>query len=289
MKKKILIIIISIIVVLLGLIALAGGVYLKSAIDNKKMTTTTYTVSSEKVPYSFDNYVIAFLSDFHNAYYYDQVIDQVREMNPDVIVFGGDMISIGEEGYDNTKNLVAGIKDIAPIYYISGNHEKYRLKWNKIESVEFEKMGINMVDNKSFYLTKGRDKIHVYGIQDPMVDDDKFDTARWMDVPLQRGKNTLDKNNFNLLLMHRANYIDYVEDMGYDLALSGHMHGGMIRLPFVGGVVSPGDGTLFPEYTEGRYKKKDTVMIVSRGMDYQKNKMRILNPPEVLKIVLRKK
>ena len=97
----------------------------------------------------------------------------------------------------------------------------------------------------------------------------------------------MKEEEFNLLLTHRANLFPIVAPAGFDLVLSGHLHGGLIRIPFAGGLVSP-DREWFPEFTSGVYFRDKTKMVVSRGTDYDTSRLRVLNGPEVVKVTLKK-
>lgn len=271
--------------ILILVIAVCGGNF----INNMMIGVTEYLVVSDKLPKAFDNYKIAFLSDFHNAPYAEKAAEKTAEMRPDAIMLTGDMINMNEENYDNTRTLIERLVNIAPVYMVSGNHEMYHPRWKDTIRPEFEKLGVHMMDIQGAYLEKGGSRIHLYGMQDPSVPDAQLADTQWLKKWEQKAGDELDKNTYNILLSHRANYFDSLAPLNYDLVLSGHLHGGVLRLPFLGGLMSPDQEEKFPKYTMGKYYRENSLMIVSRGMDFDFSRMRVFNGPELVEITLRQK
>ncbi len=276
-------------IVLTIIIAALSSVFISNAVKNSQVGITPYTVRSEKLPENFDGYKIAFITDFHNSELYDDVILNVKSMTPDVIIFGGDMINVNESEYVNTKKLIEGIDNIAPIYMVSGNHEIFNPEWKARIENEFKEMGVKILDIDQVNLVRGRETIHLYGMQDPAVSDAELDSGSWSDAWADKAGEAYDPEQFNILLCHRSNYFPRLSQYNYELVLAGHMHGGLWRLPWVGGILSPDRTTFFPEYTAGRYKENGTEMIVSRGCDKDISRTRLFNPPEILQITLKRK
>lgn len=274
-------------IILTVIIVIISSVFIYNGVLNSQIEITQYTVRSQKLPKNFNGYKIAFISDFHNSDLYNEAVQAIKTIEPDVIIFGGDMINVNESDYLNTKKLIQGIDTLAPIYMVTGNHEIFNPEWSKHIKLEFGELGVRVIDISEIFLTRGHEKIRVYGMQDPAVSDEELASGSWTDEWADLAGNSYDESMFNLLLCHRANYFPRLSQYKYDLILSGHMHGGLWRLPWVGGIVSPDRKTFFPEYTEGRYKSDTTEMIVSRGCDKDLSRARLFNPPEILQITLK--
>lgn len=274
-------------IVLLLLVVCIGGLAGYVVWDDMTVEITDYEIASEKLPEDFDGYKIALLTDYHNATYPEQVIDKVKQIEPDVIIACGDMMTMGDDSYANTTRLFDGIVKIAPVYMVSGNHEIFSEDWRSTLRPAFEAQGVKVLDIADVYLTKGSSRIHMYGLQDPAIADSRILTEAGMEPWIQKAVRTKDPDTFNILLCHRANYFDRIYKTGYELVLSGHMHGGMVRLPFLGGLLTPERDQWFPAYTAGIYEKEGSKMVVSRGLDNLKGRPRVFNGPEVVAVTLR--
>lgn len=246
-----------------------------------------YDVYSPKLPNSFNQYKIALISDFHDASYYEKLISAVKQQQPDIILLAGDMVNIGDDSYKNTLSLLDGLKDTAPMYMVTGNHEMYHDKLEQIKN-DFAGCGVKLLNNKSEKIYKDSEYISLYGCNDPAVSDSELTEKDNIKALLKSAENGIDVTTFSFMLMHRANMFDLTYDLGYDLILSGHIHGGVVRLPGIGGVLSPERDTWFPTYTKGMYFLGQSRMIVSAGLDKQKEKPRIFNPPELVMVNLKR-
>lgn len=271
-----------IICIVAAVFALAAYIY----IDNNVVSLNNYTIYSSKLPADFKGYKIALISDFHNSYYYDKVARQVKKAKPDVILLAGDMIDVAEDNFLNTYKLLELLKEIAPVYSVQGNHEVWH-KLNDEYLSKIKQMGIKNLDNQQVELKKGNSSIKLFGLKDVVESDNKVADSSELKDAIDKAKQALDTDVFSILLMHRANYFDYLEGCPYDLVLSGHIHGGLIRLPFVGALISS-DNIWFPKYSSGVYIHKNSKMVVSRGLDYNLKKIRIFNGPEVVLVTLDK-
>ncbi|MDP4152160.1 MAG: metallophosphoesterase [Bacillota bacterium] len=256
--------------------------------DDKTIDVTNYEIYSQKLPPSFEGYKIMLLSDYHDAYYYEKVADKIKKSHPDVIFLLGDMCNNGDKGTANTEKLLGLIQNTAPIYGITGNHEEYATKVQSLLD-KFRKYNVKYLLGESAELTKGNSSILVYGLRDTYLSDQEIENdPNWLKNNMDALSKNLNTNRFNILLMHRASLFPEITSYGYDAVFSGHMHGGIIRLPFVGGLVSESGTRFFPEYTKGLYTKGSTKMVVSRGLDYDKSRVRIFNGPELVLVTLRK-
>lgn len=288
MKNKILIYII----IILFLIIITIVNIFKTEID-----ITEYIISNKKISDNFNDFKIVQLSDFHSSGYKDttdEIIEKVKEINPDIIVMTGDMVECKVENIENVKKLISSLVDVAPIFHIDGNHEhlaeilvegKYRafIEWMK-------SLGVTIIKNGYVELVKGDEVINLYGIDLPL-DGATGLYANKFQIEENYVEKTLpgpDANEFNILLAHTPLFIKQYNKWGADLVLAGHMHGGIIRIPFIDvGVFSP-EKTIFPKYDAGKFKIKNTTMIVNRGIAASSLNLRVFNNPEITIIKLKK-
>lgn len=278
MKKKI--IISLIIIVLLSLIS-----YYLYYEDNT-LQVSNYIVTSDRVPEEFNNYKIVQISDFHNTkskQLHNSLVKEISSIKPNIIVITGDFIDGNRTDINTSINLIKDIKDIAPIYYVTGNHEASTESYSKLQE-ELINNNVNILDNKIVLLENNNAQINLIGLDDPVF---SWDTYRDDKTIIKDNLKmvTYDKNNFTILLSHRPEHIDTYAEEKFDLVLSGHAHGGQIRIPFLGGLFAPNQGFL-PKYTSGLYEQDDTKMIVSRGIGNSVFPFRINNRPELVVITL---
>ena len=278
MKKKIMII-----VFLMIIIAFIIRLY----IDNNVIQTTELEMCSDKIPTSFDGYKILQISDFHSRKFDDgnaELICKIGEVNPNIIVLTGDMVTGNEKKFAVFFNLVEELSKKYKLYFVPGNHELVLSEEFKQEFLDcFKKNGVTFLDNEKIELFMNDESINLYGLWY----DKKFYTKQ--ELPFEVIENSLgdlDSFKYNILLTHQPKYFSFYQKWGADLILSGHVHGGMVRLPFFGAVFSP-DGGLFPTYSEGKYILEDSVLVVSRGIGNGKRGFRILNQPELVVITLK--
>lgn len=259
-------------------------------LSNKLVKVSKYNIKSNKVPLEFDNYKIIQLSDFHNYKYLGKdnkiVIDKINEEKPDIIVMTGDMVNKYDNNFENFFKLVEILSEKYNIYYIVGNHEK-RLKKNHLSLIikKLEGLGIKILNNSKITLMKEKDYINIYGIDIPLFFYKIKNKPSNINEILNASLNSCSSSEYNVLLAHNPLYFDEYANYNVDLTLSGHVHGGMIRLPFIGGILSP-ERKFFPKYSSGVYSINNKKLIVSRGMGHSKPGIRILNMPEIVSITL---
>lgn len=265
-----------------------GAVCAFKGLDNR-LEVTHCSVASNKLPKEFDDFTIVQLSDYH-CDTVPGLLEAVRCEAPDIIVTTGDMAD-DEGSYSPSVRLFKHLKEIAPTFAITGNHDLWRSDFKKYES-ELIALGIHLLRNETVYIKKGNSKILISGIDDPFTREGRNMQNK---VAASLKKLFIDTNLFNILLFHRANMLDCLKDKDFDLILSGHMHGGQFRMPVSGkGMLAPKSGwgsnssMLFPKYFGGRYSYKNTVMIVNRGLGNPMIIPRLFNRPEVTVIKLKK-
>ncbi len=206
-----------------------------------------------------------------------KLIDKIKELSPDLIVLTGDMIDDRELDYDNSNELFEGIKDIAPVYLVSGNHDApYKIKTEMVKL--YEKNNLTLLDDSctKIYSPNSSDYIELCGI--PYLNDKALSSYQLPDI---------SKDKYTILLNHRTDSFDSFIDPKINLVLSGHTHGGIIRIPFGRGII--GNSGLFPKYDCGKFDKDTTTMLSSRGLGTTRNIPRIFNRPELVLITLHHK
>ncbi|QFF97430.1 metallophosphoesterase [Psychrobacillus glaciei] len=247
---------------------------------NKTIKTTEITVESKKIPKSFNGLRIVQISDLHDATFGEnqsKLVKKVQHANPDFIFITGDLIDSNRYDLGNSLDVVEQIISIAPIYYVTGNHEIATNDVDHIKSMLLD-LGVHVLSNNEQIIEKSGEHIRIIGIEDPLSGVTVTDA-------LSKFKKTED---FTLVLSHRPEtFQDYVDNQ-LDVVFSGHAHGGQFRIPGLGGLVAPGQG-LFPKYTAGLYEEKDTKMIVSRGLGNSVIPLRVFNTPELVVITLHAK
>lgn len=242
-------------------------------------------IHNPKIPNSFNNYKIAHISDLHNHDWKNQLIDKLKKESPDIIVITGDIIDSRRTNEYLALVFLIEAKEIAPIYYVAGNHEARHNYYPKFK-IEMENLGVHVLDNKSVMLNKNGEEIKLLGIDDPSFTKKNEILSTNSDILKHHIKNMDDGfEGFKILLAHRPEFFQSYKESGMDLIFSGHAHGGQVRLPLIGGIVAPGQGFL-PKYDSGLYKEDDSQLVVSRGLGNSIIPIRINNNPELIIIRL---
>lgn len=264
---------------LLALFALAAGfVYWQ----NFTLQVEPVELFFESLPPQFDGLRVAELSDLHGRSFGKNNVRLLRTLQkarPDMICICGDLF---DEKTDLTmlEPLLTGLTDIAPVYYVTGNHE-WQVKNLREILQKMRAWGVTVLENEGRVFSRGGAEMVVAGVHDPCGPYDMKTPAA-----LVRELRSAQGNDFILMLSHRNDELAMWSQLGVQLVLSGHCHGGVVRLPFVGGVF----GTrreLFPEYDAGVYRQDGTTLFVSRGLGYTNVHFRLFNRPHVPIMILR--
>ncbi len=280
-KKKRRIILAVAAVILTALVA-------RIAWSNTALELNTYTVTSDRLPDAFDGYRIAHISDLHNAEIGDgnkKLLTMLRDAEPDMIAITGDFIDSRNTNIEIALKFAKEAIKIAPCYYVNGNHEARVSEYDELKS-GLRELGVVVLEDEKLSLEKFGERITLVGVNDPSYQTDHLfgDSEAVMQNKLSELMR--DNNEYTLLLSHRPELFDIYVECGAHLVLGGHAHGGQFRLPFIGGLVAPGQG-LFPEYDAGLYTEENTNMIVSRGIGNSILPFRFNNRPEVILIELK--
>ena len=256
---------------------------------NTALELNRYTVASSRLPEGFDGYRIAHVSDLHNTEIgkeNEKLLRMLREAEPDIIAITGDLIDCRKTDMEVALQFTAAAMEIAPCYYVTGNHEARMSGYEELKE-RLTEQGVVVLEDMEIALERSGETILLLGVDDPGFPTDYLfdDTESVMKGKLQALSG--DGNEFTILLSHRPElFLSYV-DSHMDLVLSGHAHGGQFRLPFEGGVLVPNQG-FFPKYDAGLFTEGMTTMIISRGIGNSVFPFRFNNRPEVILIELKK-
>lgn len=257
--------------------------------QNNLISITEIAYESSKIPQAFEGYKIVQISDLHNKEFgknQERLLKKIRTTSPDIIVITGDLIDRRKYDLETAMVFINGAVDIAPVYYVSGNHEAWSGDYANISS-QLLNAGVQILDDRKVSIINGEDTIELLGLSDPA-----FLTSGYMDgTDVSKFKEVLEKlgdeKTFQVLLSHRPELFDLYAQAKIDITFSGHAHGGQVRLPFLGGLVAPNQG-LFPKYTSGSYVKDQSTLVVSRGLGNSIIPLRVFNNPEIVIVTLKK-
>ena len=276
-----------VLLLVLAILVLAVAVLLIDS--NTRIVTTGYELYYSKLPKGFDDFRIVVLSDIHASEFGEgnkRLISQVAEAEPDIIALTGDLI----DGYDTppierqleiARSLVAELIKIAPVYYITGNHDWNSGALRQLTPI-LEAGGAEILRNSYTILESGGDAIILAGTDDPNGPADMIKPDELVgSIRAETG------DSFIVMLEHRNNNLQLYSELGVDLVLCGHAHGGIIRLPFTDGLIGP-QRDWFPTYTNGVYSMGGTNMVVSRGLGNHTGFARFLNNPQIVEVVLKR-
>ncbi len=253
--------------------------------DNTALQITQFEPVFTGLPAGFDGCRLAVLSDLHGGEFgreNKELFAAVAEAAPDYILYLGDLEDLyrgPRAGY--AEAVAAGLSAIAPLYYVTGNHE-WAIGHVPELKERLEACGACVLSNEFVTLERNGDTVVLAGVDDPNgYADQKTPEQVAAEVYAAHG------DPFWLLMAHRNNYFEERYSLlGADLVLSGHGHGGIIRLPFTDGLLST-DRTFFPSYTAGLYEENGSALFVTRGLGNSGPTFRLFNRPEIAVVTLR--
>ncbi|MBM7619678.1 putative MPP superfamily phosphohydrolase [Bacillus tianshenii] len=256
--------------------------------QNNWIETTDISINTDRVPASFDGYKIVQLSDLHSKSYgenQDVIVQKVSEVNPNLIVFTGDLVDSKKYNKETSLTLMKELIQIAPVYFVTGNHEWWSGKFSSLEESLLD-IGVKVMRNTADSITLGNESIQIIGIDDPALAGDGIDERSITEEAIINAMEGVGEGRFNILLSHRPELFSLYSKYSIDVVLSGHAHGGQFRMPFVGGLIAPNQG-LFPKFTAGKHVSENTAMIVNRGLGNSIIPLRIFNRPEIVVLTLK--
>ncbi len=250
--------------------------------QNNDIIFSGFVYKTEKIDDSLDGYKIVQISDLHNKEFGKgqiRILNIIKDIDPDLIVITGDIIDSNHFDIDVALAFAEGAAEIAQVYYVTGNHE-YMIDNTSRKSLmqRLEQCGVIILNNEAVeIMNENGDDFYLIGLDDNFLSDNT----------LMKLCSDLDSKKLRIVLAHEPQYLTNYARTKVDLVLTGHAHGGQVRLPFIGGLIAPDQG-LFPKYTSGTYIENDTTMIVSRGLGNSLIPVRIFNRPEIVMIELHK-
>lgn len=271
--------------ILIAMIFLVVVVFLFS--QNNFIVVNNMKLDFKDLPRGFDGFKIVQISDLHNKMFgsnQKRLVAKIKRAQPDVIFITGDMVDSRNYDANPALILIDEIIDIAPVYYVTGNHE-FKLVEFSFLMKEIEKRGVNILRNSSEILEIDGDELRIIGVDDPTNLGDMFDEGKNLAASIDIAIGENEEGYFDILLSHRPEYFPIYAEYQMDLTFSGHAHGGQFRLPLIGGVIAPNQG-LFPKYTSEVYTEGDSKMVVSRGLGNSIIPQRIFNRPELVVVTL---
>ncbi len=259
---------------------------------------THYNVTSEKLSGLENPRKILFLTDLHNNSYGSEnqkLLQAVYEQRPDIILIGGDML-IGNKGssFEIALSLVKKLVDICPVYYANGNHEQRRKLFPDLYGKGYVKyketlqeLGVRFLENDHIDLIWDKTSVQIHGLEIPYQNYNKFKKTTLSEKQIQELLGQADQGKYQILLAHNPIYMDSYKKWGGDLILSGHLHGGIVRIPGLGGIITTQFG-LFPKYSGELTKEGHQTMVVSKGLGTHTIKIRFLNMAELIVLHIEK-
>lgn len=245
---------------------------------DERLILRTYTVASPKLTAEVR---LAVVTDFHSSDNADDVVAMVASCAPDAVLMVGDMFDddIANRPTERTLSLMRQLSAQYPCYYVSGNHEAWTGEMDALYQ-QTEEAGVTVLRMSSGVLTVRGQRIALCGVPDPyeMV----FSGAPDTEEQLRQALEDVDSADFTVLLAHRPELLAKYAQFPLDLVVSGHAHGGQVRIPGVlNGLYAPNQGW-FPKLAGGAYTQDGTTLIVSRGLAVRTRLPRIFNRPEVV-------
>lgn len=265
--------------IILALIAAAAAFLIKDSREDLEISR--YEVNSKKLPESFDGFKIVQLSDLHGAEFGEDgmgLVEKVKELEPDIIALTGDFVT-DEGDLAAVEKLAARLTELCPVYFVSGNHEFGSGLAVKVRNI-LERAGVKYLSNEYLTINRGEDEILLGGVEDPLAYADMLSPDE-----LAQKMNDAAPDAFKILLGHRNYWMTEYPELPVDLIFCGHAHGGLIRIPGVGGLIGT-DRRLFPDFDAGEYNNGRYTLIVSRGLGNSVPIPRVFNRPEIVCVEL---
>lgn len=253
---------------------------------------THYNVTSSKLTDLKKEKKIVFLSDLHNYSYgenNEKLIRAIVNESPDYILVAGDMI-VGKRGESTSiaENFMKQLPKICPVFHANGNHEQRMKEFEDIYGDSFYKYenilkqaGVCCLTNEKIQLDWDGLAVNIYGLELPHKKYKKFEKQVVKKEDIEGLIEKPEETEYNIMIAHNPTHMDMYFEWGADLVVSGHLHGGVVRIPYIGGIISP-QFKLFPKYSGEMKRVGNKIAVVSKGIGIHTIKVRLLNPAEVV-------
>ncbi len=275
-------------VIKLSLISSIIASYL--VVERQRLVITKLELKSDKIE---KDMTIVQLSDLHGHVFWPhnyRLVRQIKQQKPDAICLTGDLITASKSSSERVLKLLDDLALDCPIFYIRGNHElaiSMYVDWMTDYEHALQQRGVTILENEKVTLNG----ISIYGMEVPLS------AYQYVPSPIMKKLGVRNQSyksltptpdEFSLLLSHTPLIEDILASKTFDVILTGHMHGGIVRLPKVGGLLSP-ERRFFPKYSGGIYEVFDSTLVVNRGLGCGMSMpLRVNNPPEIVALTLRK-
>ncbi|GEK30011.1 phosphoesterase [Kurthia zopfii] len=265
---------------LLKIILILCAIFVFYFANNSWLQTSKYNLSLKKLPEKMDGLKVLQISDLHDSKFgenHEKLIEAVKKEKPNIIVITGDVIDSHNYKLARSLSAIKGFVDIAPTYFVNGNHE---IATNKVAEIQqsLGSAGVIVLNNEAVDFEFNGSKISIVGIDDPLA-------GIKTDDMLAKALHNVPYNRFKLLLAHRSENASNYAKYGIDLAYTGHAHGGQVRIPGLGGMIDH-QGRFFPRYLEGVEKTGELTQVISRGLGNSLFPLRVFNRPEIVSTTL---
>lgn len=287
-------------VLISGVIVLMGG-YVYYKYKSEDIEIASYEVQNRKIPKVFNEFKIVQISDLHNRSFgidNDILLEKIDKLKPNIICITGDLIDSTNEDFSIALKLIDELSRKYQVYNIIGNHEQ-KVMINKYKELykdyfkQLKSKNIISLENEKVKIQIGNDFINIYGLVVPYKYYPYLFNKNYKNKKLDFNKNDIEKqlgkiNNkeYNVLLAHTPFFFEGYSNWGADLVLAGHVHGGIIRLPIKGGLLSP-NREFFPKYDLGEYNIDKSTMILTKGLGGSRMIPRVNCKPEIVEITLK--
>lgn len=258
---------------------------------------THYRIATAKISEKSGVLRVAVLSDLHNCTYgkkNENLLKAIENEKPDLILVAGDML-VGKKGisFAVAEKFMSEVARIAPVFYGNGNHEQRMKEEPEYYGDAYERYknallgaGITLLENSSEWFEWKGERIRITGFELPPSYYKKFSRRRMALSEMETCVGKSDQSSFQILLAHNPMHGEIYAEWGADLTLSGHLHGGIVRCPFLGGMITP-QVRLFPKYYGGNYPIGKMSLVVSRGLGTHTFPIRLFNEPELVMLEIK--
>lgn len=266
-----------------------GLIGYKTLVQNRMLVTEKYRVEDRRLPMGFEGCRIVLIADLHKktfGYGYCNLINSVAAAQPEIIITAGDMYSRSSKNIMPVVKLMKKLSAIAPVYYTPGNHEIGDMARLEKFCRALEKQGITVLRDRSITIERGGSQATLSGLELPLEYFFSYQGGHAQMRKLTAHQITHHigepgAGDYTMLISHDPLFLEAYSQWGANLVFSGHIHGGVIRLPVIGGVLSP-ERKFFPKYSKGLYRMGITTMALTSGL----GKFRLNNPSQIMLLIL---
>lgn len=262
------------------------------------MEIKTYEIQTNQLKKEERSIRLVMMADLHDRLWgkgQKQLLEAVDGLSPDLILCAGDMLTRGEHAsMENALLLFEGLsKRRVPVITGNGNHESKMRQKEEVYGLQYrqyaqrlKELGVRILVNETCAIKFGSMQVQIHGYEMPLKYYGKFCRLPYDRKDLYQKFGRIKGDAFHILLAHNPVYFKAYAEWGADLTLSGHLHGGIVRIPGIGGLITP-QARLFPRYDRGLFEEHGKYMVVSAGLGEHTVPIRIWNPPQLIAVVIK--